>query len=643
MTYFFAQLLWLKLKMSHSVRDRQINAVKCMLNLGKVATKKSAVEPEWKVLIYDEFGQDIISPLLSVAELRELGVTLYLPLNSLRDSIPDVTAVYFVAPSDENIAKICKDMHAHLYDSYNFNFISAISRSKLEDLASAALQADMDPNTIKVFDQYINFICLEKDLFIQNANGAVAKSYYNLNKKDLKDYEMMTIVDAMVDSLYCVFVSMGVIPIIRCPVGNAAEMVAEKLDKRFRENLKDARNSFFSAMPSAIGDSGQQFSTFQRPLLLLIDRNVDLATPLHHTWNYQSLVHDVLDFSLNTVTVLEDSPAKPKKPQVFNLGQTDKFWQLYKGNPFPEVAQAVQQEIEEYKAHEGEVQRLKAAMGLSDSDTGPVDISDNTAKLTSAMSSLPQLLEKKRLIDMHTTIATALLGSIKGRKLDEYFEQEEKIMSKSVSEKSLLDLINDPNGGTPEDKMRLFLVFFLCQGQNMEINVEQYCEALEGAGCDMTAVNYIKQWRKYSMPPNNTQQQYRGGGIKTIGMFSHLMSTGSQFVMEGVKNLVVKKHNLPVTKILDSLMELKSSAEVDSYRYFDPKLSRSVDGGVGRTKLPYADAVVFVVGGGNYIEYHNIMDYMKSKMGKRITYGCTELLNASQFLNQLAALGQDNE
>lgn len=37
---------------------------------------------------------------------------------------------------------------------------------------------------------------------------------------------------------------------------------------------------------------------------------------------------------------------------------------------------------------------------------GEVLISNTTAKLTSAVSSLPQLLEKKRLIDMHTTIAT---------------------------------------------------------------------------------------------------------------------------------------------------------------------------------------------------------------------------------------------
>ena len=34
--------------------------------------------------------------------------------------------------------------------------------------------------------------------------------------------------------------------------------------------------------------------SFQRPLLIVLDRNLDLATPFHHTWTYQALAHDVL-------------------------------------------------------------------------------------------------------------------------------------------------------------------------------------------------------------------------------------------------------------------------------------------------------------------------------------------------------------
>lgn len=40
----------------------------------------------------------------------------------------------------------------------------------------------------------------------------------------------------------------------------------------------------------------------------------------------------------------------------------------------------------------------------------------------------------------------------------------------------------------------------------------------------------------------NTPNQYEGAGTKTVSMFSKLVSQGSSFVMEGVKNLVIKRH-----------------------------------------------------------------------------------------------------
>ena len=94
-----------------------------------------------------------------------------------------------------------------------------------------------------------------------------------LNRTDAKDTDINNIRDVIVDSLFSVFVTtgyyfaifffvwlvklmttgffffllvVGTIPIIRCPRGNAAEMVAETLDKKIRDNLRDPRNSMFT-------------------------------------------------------------------------------------------------------------------------------------------------------------------------------------------------------------------------------------------------------------------------------------------------------------------------------------------------------------------------------------------------------------
>lgn len=134
------------------------------------------------------------------------------------------------------------------------------------------------------------------------------------------------------------------------------------------------------------------------------------------------------------------------------------------------MAEAIQEELEQYRSSEEEVKRLKKSMGIeTESEAAFSMVSDNTAKLTSAVNSLPQLLEKKRLIDMHMTIATGILNAIKTRRLDNLFECEEKIMGRLVLDRSLFDLLSDPEFGSSEDKLRLFLIYYICSSNITEV------------------------------------------------------------------------------------------------------------------------------------------------------------------------------
>ena len=69
------------------------------------------------------------------------------------------------------------------------------------------------------------------------------------------------------------------------------------------------------------------------------------------------------------------------------------------------------------------------------------------------------------------------------------------------------------------------------------------------------------------------------GTTKAVSMFSNLISQSSNFVMAGVKNLVVKKHNLPLTKIVDEIMEQKQGKVNEEFRYLDPKILRGPESG----------------------------------------------------------------
>jgi hypothetical protein len=174
----------------------------------------------------------------------------------------------------------------------------------------------------------------------------------------------------------------------------------------------------------------------------------------------------------------------------------------------------------------------------------------------------------------------------------------------------------------------------------------EFSAALEECGADLRSLTYLKKWKAFAKMAAAPRTKVLGGSSTTAssvtGVFSKLMSSGSKLVMEGVKNLVIRSQNLPVTRIVEQLMEQKSSKETEDYCYFDPKMLRAVDSSsAAKSKNVFQEAIVFIVGGGNYIEYQNLLDYTKRcQQPKKIVYGASSLVSAQDFLSQLSRLGE---
>ena len=95
------------------VRKSQRLAVERMLALSSDEDASAEAGPvDWKVLILDEPCRLILAPLISVNELRKRGVTLHAPLESDRDALDDVAAVYLCRPTEANASRVAKDCAA---------------------------------------------------------------------------------------------------------------------------------------------------------------------------------------------------------------------------------------------------------------------------------------------------------------------------------------------------------------------------------------------------------------------------------------------------------------------------------------------------------------------------------------------------
>ena len=645
----------------------------------KVLSKSTSVdrdEQEWKVLVCDSQAYDIITSLFRLAILRQYGVTMHCRINNPRSFIPDVPAMYFIEPSPENVAWIARDFSSKppLYDSAAIYFSSTTHRSLLTALAT---QLPVPSPIQSVYDMHANFISLEEDLFSLN----IANSYYKMksvnDEKTTKEY-----VDSIVSGLFSVLVTLGTLPIIRAQKGGAAEAISAALDAKLRENLSLFQNASLSS---------RAFS-FRRPLLLMLDRDFDFNTMFHHTWTYQALIHDCMQLKLNQLTLdneTEEVGKQPKKRKVLPLNkESDFFWEDNAGHPFPTVADAIQTALTKYREDVEQINR-KASAESSNGIGGEIQ-SMGTSQLAASIMSLPELSKRKEMIDVHTNIATELLNNINKRCLDAFFELESEIINESFRSSSsttpetykviMMELLKGvrelPNGekrgeGTAMDRLRLFLIYYSVFGYTLaEKEVAEVRGILHGVGADTAAIAYIGKLRGYRHELVQEPTLSVSGSLNTAklkGLMTNVMNRGYRSIANAAQNasklVVEEKRRHPVARTLEIFMNEKArggadgSARLilDSYLLFDPKtapMSTTSLTDVNEKHSTYkrmkdtvfSDAIVFTVGGGNYVEYENCKQINSSSRSlKNILYGTTEMVTPDSFLTQLTEVAKNYE
>ena len=186
-----------------------------------------------------------------------------------------------------------------------------------------------------------------------------------------------------------------------------------------------------------------------------MDRNSDLITPIQHASTYQALIDDLLTHNANRVefTVTLDADAKrPKKTtKKFDLDpDQDPFYGRHKFQPFPEAIESNGVELQEVTS-EGTADSIQDGRR----QWTAVDPMANTAAndLATAVDSLPALLDRKKQLEVHTSILQAVMNEVAARDVPQFYELETALATGSYSKdlaqakRNVLALVSDPCQG----------------------------------------------------------------------------------------------------------------------------------------------------------------------------------------------------
>ncbi|KAJ2180266.1 syntaxin binding protein 1, partial [Coemansia sp. RSA 530] len=230
----------------------------------------------------------------------------------------------------------------------------------LSDTLLAHLRSSPAARYIKaVAELYIEYNPIESRVFLTTPSEQPFYALYSPHALNLVSRDL----DAAADRLLSVIVSLGIRPYIRYyrPLSSApyealepslmsgygtataCPRIAESMAALIQQKLND-----YYSHESNTNNSTKRPETLTPSVVIVLDRSVDLYSPLLHEFTYQALVHDLIDLDGgNTYTyTLESTDGQSQSAEAELSEQKDPIWRQLRHWNISEVSQTLADKFE---------------------------------------------------------------------------------------------------------------------------------------------------------------------------------------------------------------------------------------------------------------------------------------------------------
>ncbi|OAF71015.1 Vacuolar protein sorting-associated protein 45 [Intoshia linei] len=287
-----------------------------------------------KVLLMDSFTISVTSVVLPHSELISRSFYLFeniknINVGSQKTTMEGIACVCFLRPTLDNIDLLCTELKKPTYGSYYLYFVNKVKPHFLRTLANA----DRYELVKKISTVFADFVPLEPHLFTLNMN--------NIYKQGHWDPDSLSHCKNALLSCSC---ALKLNPLVRYQFNSQMSL------------------QLASELQIAILHSEEINTTetyHHNATIIILDRNIDLISPILTQWTYQAVIHEIFGIDNNKISsknVAQGYTSNAKESFEFIVNHdVDEFYMMNRYKNIGDVSIIITKSIQSLKNKEPEI------------------------------------------------------------------------------------------------------------------------------------------------------------------------------------------------------------------------------------------------------------------------------------------------
>ncbi|XP_068324045.1 vacuolar protein sorting-associated protein 45 homolog [Pyrus communis] len=533
-----------------------------------------------KVLILDSHTVSIVSVAYSQSELLQKEVFLVELVDSIsksRESMSHLKAVYFLAPTSENIQYLRRHLVAPRFGEYHLFFSNILKDTQIHILA------DSDEHEVvqQLQEFYADFVATDPYHFTLN----MPSNHMYMLPAVVDHSNLQRFCDQVVDGIAAVFLALKRRPVIRY---QRTSDIAKRIAQETAKLMYQQESGLFDFRRTEIS-----------PLLLVIDRRDDPVTLLLNQWTYQAMVHELIGIQDNKVDLRNIGNFPKDQQEVVLSSEQDAFFKKNMYENFGDIGMNIKQLVDEFQQ-------------ISKSNQNIQTIED----MAKFVDNYPEYRKMHGNVSKHVALVTEMSKLVEERKLMVVSQTEQELACNGgqvAAFEAVTNLLNNESV-SDIDRLRLVMLYALRYEKESPVQLMQLFNKLSSKS------------PKYK--PGLVQFLLKQAGVdkRTGDLFGNRdflnIARNMARGLKGVENVYTQHQPL-----LFQTMESISKGRLRDVDY--PFVGNHFQ--QGRPQ----EVVIFIVGGTTYEESRCVALQNAMNTGIRFILGGSVILNSKRFLKDL--------